>query len=498
MGVIQRQGIKHSIVNFTGLILGTASTIFIYSQRETVEAYGLVQYLLSIGIIGYPLFALSGQTVAIRFFPHFQNKSNGHNGLLPLLLLLCLAGWGISAVIAVVFWSPISAALTAGSPLLQEYLWMALPLALFYTLAVVLSTYCVNFKRIVVPSILIDFSLKLFLPLQMVALWQGWISLQLALWLLLAHYVLMMTGMVIYLRALGEWQWQPRWSFLTPALRAEIGRYAGFGMITGFALLLATKADTLMVGTLATIKGAGIYAIALNIAAAVEIPGKSLYSASASFVARYLADENWAEMKSLYQKVSINLLSAGLLLFGCIWVSAEQLYEFMPNSAEVSKGKYVLLFLCIAKLVDMTSGLNNQLVYYSKFYRYSIFSLSILAAANISFNLWLIPELGLTGAAIATLLSVTCYNLFNLYLVWRKFRIQPFTRQTPLAAVLSLLALAAAWFLPSSGSDLLDIVVRSGTYALLFAILVLRFRVSPDINRLWSDLLARIKKGRQG
>lgn len=498
MGVIQRQGIKHSIVNFTGLLLGTASTIFIYSQRETVEAYGLVQYLLSIGIIGYPLFALSGQTVAIRFFPHFQNKSNGHNGLLPLLLLMCLAGWGISAVMAGVFWSPISAVLTSGSPLLQEYLWMALPLALFYTLAVVLSTYCVNFKRIVVPSILIDFSLKLFLPLQMVALWQGWISLQLALWLLLLHYFLMMIGMVIYLRSLGEWQWQPQWSFLTPALRAEIGRYAGFGIITGFALLLATKADTLMVGTLATIKGAGIYAIALNIAAAVEIPGKSLYSASASFVARYLADENWTEMKSLYQKVSINLLTAGLLLFGCIWVSAEQLYEFMPNSAEVSKGKYVLLFLCIAKLVDMASGLNNQLVYYSKFYRYSIFSLSVLAAANISFNLWLIPEFGLTGAAIATLLSVACYNLFNLFLVWRKFGMQPFTWQTPLAVALSLLALSAAWFLPSGGSDLLDIVIRSGTYALLFAFLVLRFRVSPDINQLWNDLLARIRNYRHG
>lgn len=493
MGVIQRQGIKHTIVNFTGLILGTASTIFIYSQRETVEPYGLVQYLLSIGIIGYPLFALSGNTVAIRFFPHFQNKSNGHNGLLPLLMLMCLMGWGISVVVAALFWKPLTAALGAGSPLLQNYLWMAMPLALFYTLAVVLSTYCVNFKRIVVPSILIDFSLKLFLPLQMIALWQGWISLSVALWLLLLHYFLMMIGMIIYLRQLGEWRWKPQWAFLTPELRAEIGRYAGFGVITGFALLLATKADTLMVGTLATIKGAGIYAIALNIAAAVEIPGKSLYSASASFVARYLADENWAEMKSLYQKVSINLLAAGLLLFGCIWVSAEQLYEFMPNSAEVSKGKFVLLFLCVAKLVDMASGLNNQLVYYSKFYRYSIFSLSVLAAANICFNLWLIPELGLTGAAVATLLSVSCYNLFNLFLVWRKFRIQPFTRQTPLVILLSVLALAAVWFLPSSGSNLPDILLRSGLYALLFAFLVLHFRISADVNQLWGDFLQRFK-----
>jgi len=494
MGVIQRQGIKHSIVNFTGLLIGTASTIFIYSQREAVEAYGLVQYLLGIGIIGYPLFALSAHTVAVRFFPKFQDKSQGHHGMLPLLILLCLTGWGISVIIAALFWAPIKAALASGSPLLQEYLWMTIPLALFYTLAVVLSTYCINFKRIVVPSILIDFSLKLFLPLQMIAIWQGWISLPTALWLLLLHYFLMMIGMVIYLKLLGEWHWRPQWSFLTPELRGDIARYAVFGVITGFALLLATKADTLMVGSLTTIKGTGIYAIALNIAAAVEIPGKSLYGASASFVARYLADENWTEMRSLYQKVSINLLAAGLLLFGCIWVSADNLYELMPNSAEVSQGKFVLLFLCVAKLVDMACGLNNQLVYYSKFYRYSIVSLSVLAVANIAFNLWLIPIMGLTGAAVATLLSITCYNLFNLILVWRKFHIQPFTRNTLVVAGLSVAALAAVWFLPATGINLLDIALRSGAYALIFAVLVLYFRVSTDINQLWGDFLNRLSR----
>lgn len=493
MGVIQRQGIKHSIVNFTGLIIGTASTIFIYTQREAVEAYGLVQYLLGVGIIAYPLFSLSANTVAIRFFPIFQDKSKGHHGILPLLILLCFAGWGFSTAVATLFWDSIESTLASGSPLLQKYLWMALPMALFYTLAVVLSTYCINFKRIVVPSILIDFSLKLFLPVQMIAIWQGWISIPTALWLLLLHYFLMMTGMVIYLKQLGEWHWRPQLSFLTPALRADIARYAAFGVVTGFALLLATKADTLLVGSLTTIKGTGIYAIALNIAAAVEIPGKSLYGASASFVARYLADENWTEMRALYQKVSINLLAAGLLIFGCIWVSAGQLYALMPNSAEISQGKFVLLFLCIAKLVDMGCGLNNQLVYYSKFYRYSIFSLSVLAVANISFNLWLIPLMGLTGAAIATLLSITCYNLFNLFLVWRKFHIQPFTRNTAMVAGLSLIAITGVWFLPATGVNLLDIALRSGSYALIFAMLVLHFRVSPDVNQLWGDLINKIK-----
>lgn len=496
MGVIQRQGIKHSIVNFTGLAIGTASTMFIYSQQEVVEAYGMVQYLMSIGIIGFPLFALSSNIVAIRFFPRFEDAAKGHHGFLPLILLMCLAGWGLCTLLVLPVWGSVHDFLARDSPLLQQYLWMAVPFTLLFTLASVLYTYAVNFKRIVIPSILVEFSVKLFLPVQMLAIWIGWISLNTAVWWLTGHYLLVVIGMIVYLNHLGQWHWRPDWSFISPELRRDITRYAGFGIINGFALLVATKADTLMVGSLTTMKSTGIYAIALNIAAAIEIPSKSMYGASLSFVAKYLADENWTEMRILYQKVSINLLIAGFGVFGCVWLSANDLYALMPNSAEVSQGKYVLLFLGLSKLVDMGASLNNQLVYYSNYYRYSMVSLVILAIANIGFNIWLIPLLGLTGAAVATLLSVTCYNLFSLYLVWQKFHIQPFTRETLKVCALGVAGMAVVWLVPLTAYPAVNILLRSGLYALLFGALVLYTRVSPDINQLWSDFLLRWKKER--
>lgn len=494
MGVIQRQGIKHSIVNFAGLAIGIASTLFVYSRQDVVEAYGLVQFLLSIGIIGLPLFSLSANTVAIRFFPRFEDKTTGHHGFISLVLLMCLAGWGICLLIALLARGPIEHLLTHNSPLLSQFLWMALPLALFFTISAVLGTYSINFRRIVIPSILIDFTFKIFLPIQMVAIWQGWISIRTAIWLLLAHYFLVMMGMIIYLDRLNQWHLRLNWSFITPELRRDMARYAGFGIINSFALLLATKADTLMVGSLTTMKSTGIYAVALNIAAAIEIPTKSMYGASLSFVAKYLADENWTEMEILYRKVSVNLLLAGLFIFGCIWLSVNDLYALMPNSAEMSAGKYVLLFLSLAKLVDMGASLNNQLVYYSTFYRYSMFSLIILAIANIGFNLWLIPLWGLTGAAVAVLLSITCYNLFSLALVWIKFRMQPFSKNTLVLFGLALLAMGVVWFLPSTGYLAINIVVRSGAYALIFGGLAIYLRVSPDLNDMLTGLLSRLRK----
>ncbi|MFN0175295.1 MAG: polysaccharide biosynthesis C-terminal domain-containing protein [Saprospiraceae bacterium] len=490
MGVIRRQSLKHSAVNLAGLGLGAASTFFVYPH--VLEAYGLAQVLLSVSLVGLPILALGANTVAIRFFPQFQNKANGHNGFLPLLLGLCATGFIIAVLLTWVFWEPFSVALEYRSPLLREYLWMALPLAFCYITSSVLAVYSSNFKRIVVPSILLDFSQKLALPLLLIAVWKEWLPLQTAMIGLLIHAALVTSGLVLYLRHIGEWYWRPNWAFITPALRREMLQFIGFGAFGGFALLVAAKSDVFMVGSLSAVKAAGVYAIAAYLATVIEIPTKSLYAASASSVSKYLADNNFVELEKLYKSVSINLLVAGLLLFGSIWISVDSLFGLLPNGDELAAGKWVLLFIGLSRVVEMGTGLNNYMVYYSQYYRYSLVSLGVLATANILLSIWLIPLLGITGAALATLLSISGYNAVSLWLVWLKFRLFPFTRDTVKGVALALAAYFFADLIPLSGYDLLDLALRSGLFAVIFVVLVLHFRVSEDLNGL-----AKMVKGKR-
>lgn len=499
MGVIRRQSLKHSAVNIVGLVIGAVSTLFVYPHA--LEAYGLMQVLLSVGMIGLPLLTLGGNTVAIRFFPRFQNKQSGHNGFLPLLLAMCLAGCLLAGVLAALFWQPLAAFLAArakgSSTLLSEYLWMAIPLAFFYVTGVVLSLYSSNFKRIVVPSLLIDFSQKIVIPALLLAVWQGWIPLETALWGLLVHSFLVMTGMVLYLRWLGEWHWQPKWNFLTPDLKKELWQFIGFGALGGFALQMASKIDVFMVGSLGSLQAAGIYSIAAYIAAAIDIPTKSLYAASASSVAKYLADDNRPELESLYKKVSINLLVAGLLLFGAVWISVDSLFQIVPNGETVAAGKFVLLFIGLSRIVEMGTGLNNYMVYYSRYYLWSLVSLGVLAIVNFILNVVLIPRYGINGAAIATLLSVTCYNAVSVWLVWLKFRLFPFSGNSFKAVLMALSVFLVVQLMPKTGFALADIALRSGLYVLIFGILVLHFRISPDLNAGLNVLKARYFSGKK-
>lgn len=488
---------KYSIVNLAGLMIGAVSTFFVYPHA--LVAYGLFQVLQSVGMIGMPLLTFGANTVAIRFFPRFQDKASGHHGFVVVLAVLCGVGILVSTAVVSIFWDNIlhfmqTRAKDGAEALLPTYFWLALPLAFFYSIGLVLSVYSSNFKRIVIPSLLLDFSQKIIAPLLLIAVWQQWISLETALYGLVAHSMLVMLSLVFYLRWLKEWHWNPQPAYLTPALRKELLQFILFGAVGGFALQLASKVDVFMVGSMSALKDAGVYSIAGYIAAGIDIPTKGLYAASASSVAQYLAKDDRQELENLYKKVSINLLVAGFLLFGAAWTSVDELFHIMPNGKEVSSGKFVILFIGISRLVEMGTGLNNYLMYYSKYYLYALVSLSILAAANISLNLWLVPRMGINGAAIATLISVASYNLISVVLVWYKFRLQPFTSKTLWVIVSGFVAYWLVFFIPKSGIDLLDIVIRSGLYALIFGGLAFYFRLSADLNDMLRMLASKLKR----
>ncbi|MEZ4925617.1 MAG: oligosaccharide flippase family protein [Saprospiraceae bacterium] len=494
MGVIRRQSLKHVFVSLVGMVIGAFSTFLIYPHVR--EGYGLVQIMIQIGLLGLPLMSLGANTVAIRFFPKFQDKSLGHNGFLPVLLSLCILGFSLTGILAYVFWEPYMEQVAARAPLIREYLWMAFPMAFFYVVSTILFAYAANFKRIVVPSILLDFSQKLVLPILMVALWQGWIPLKLALWGMVIHSCSVTIGMILYLRWLGEWHWKPNFKFLTPALQKEMAAYIGFWTLGGFALLLATKSDIFMVGSMSATKAAGTFAIVATLAALIELPIKSLYSASVSSVARHLADHNYAELGKLYKSVSINLLVAGLLLFCGLWINIESLFHFFPASevTEMSAAVWVFFFIGLAKLAEMSTGLNNYMIYYSPHYLYSLISLVLSAALTIVLNITLIPIYGITGAAISILCSVCFYNSFGVWFVWYKFGLFPFSKNTILAIGMAVLSFALARLIPFCNFDLLDILIRGGAFALLFAFLVIYFNVSPDLTELWLLVRQKLKR----
>ena len=491
MGVIQRQGFKHSIVNLVGLVLGGASTLWLYPL--VIGEYGIFQLILSVGVISMPLLALGANTVAIRFFPHFQDNKRGHHGFLTLLFGLFLAGSIFAGSILFLFWDQLLSWLPSDKAnTLNKYLFQVIPIACLWVLSSLLSVYSYNFKRIVVPSLLLDFSQKITVPILLWLVYKCWLTLDQAIWGLLAHGLLVFLGLLYYINSIGQLHLKLDWRFLTPSLKRELGRFILFSSFGTFAILLISKADLFLVGSLLPIDNTGIYSIAVFLAAVIEVPTKSLYSASVSSVALHIANNDLPALESLYKKVSINLLCIGLLLFGALWISIDDIYRVMQKTEIVSNGKWVFFFIGLGKLADMASGLNNYMIVYSPHYMRALIPMGLLAIVNIAFGIYLIPIHGLIGAAVATLISITLYNLLSILIVWQKFKVVPFDTHTLLAVTLAFIVYLLVLLIPRIDRfPILNAVLHAGPYVVGLGGLFLHLRVSTDLNDLVRQLFNR-------
>ena len=109
-------------------------------------------------------------------------------------------------------------------------------------------------------------------------------------------------------------------------------------------------------------------------------------------------------LKSLYQRSSLTLFIISGLLFLLILLNLDDLYKMLPEAYR--NGFVIFVWLGLAKVYDALMGNNNSILYNSDYYRAVLLMGVLLAAMTIVFNLWLIPEYGLDGAAIASFFRI--------------------------------------------------------------------------------------------
>lgn len=492
MGLVQRQGIKYSIINWFGILIGALSIVFVYPLA--LEEYGAIRFFLDTTLFLFPVLSFGIGSVAIRFFPVFEEKSNGHHGYLGLLLLWGGISYIIFGLIALCLWGHISDFYAKKNPEISNYIWIIFPTSFFYLLNFILNQYVVNFGRIVIPSLLIDVSQKIVIPILLVVYIHGYISLEFMLCAIPGYLFLVSVLLYLYIQSLGENFLRIDFSFIDIKMVKNMLYYAVYGVIGGLGFFIVTKLDTWTVPTYIGLKSNGVYSISAFIAGIMEVPLRGIVIATTPLISKSWYNENIEQIKELYQKASINLFMAGLLLFGTFWVSVEPFFRVVANGEVLESGKILILILGVGKLFDMSAGLNNHILSYSNRFYLSYAQIILSALLGITVSVLLLPGYGMVGAALATVASTIFLNLLSLYFNWKYFRIQPFTMKFVKAFLIGLAAYSLVSFMPVPASNWWTIVIKSGTFATFFLLLVLRFRISPELNQAVFSFLEKARK----
>ena len=184
-----------------------------------------------------------------------------------------------------------------------------------------------------------------------------------------------------------------------------------------------------------------------------------------------------------------------MLLF-FIWINLTPLFAVIPNGEQYVSGMWVVLFLGVANILNSTLSIATNILNFSKHFSFSLLFISLLTAAAIGFNLLLIPPLGVTGSACATLLAYIVYFTPLLTLLWRKLGISLFSRKQLWVFLFTLflfgLNLLWQWLISplfdSLGSGLSIVLTQALLRTLFFALIayvgIRRMHISSEVDRI--------------
>ena len=84
MGVIVRQTLKASTVNYAAAAVGVVNTFFLFTLCFTESQLGQIRYIQEVAALVASSCSLGVFNVVVRFFPEFQTEDGKNNALLTI------------------------------------------------------------------------------------------------------------------------------------------------------------------------------------------------------------------------------------------------------------------------------------------------------------------------------------------------------------------------------------------------------------------------------
>lgn len=495
MGIIKRQSIKNSIVNYVGVLIGAISVIFIYPQIDENDL-GIIQFTMNTAILLAPLAGFALSLTAIQFYSDFHVDEKENSGYLFLLS-------ASTFLFSIFFVSLINIFRFSIAPFFGadavKFL-HALPYILIFTviisLANLFTAYIALFNRVVVPSVLQNLLLKIALPILVLLYAYGYITFADLYKGLTFTLGCMLLGMIWYIGYLGQLKIKPNFNILKVPLLKRMVSYSSFNIIVSFGGMLAQRVDLLLIVPMTQQFGnAAVFGFGFFISEAIDVPRKALSSISSPMISNSLKSNNITHVNEVYRKSALLQFIAGVYLLAGVWVCADSLFDLMPKNGDVYReGKNIILLLGMARLVDMATGINAEIITYSQYYKFNFVSLLTMAVLNVSLNLLLIPQLGIEGSALATLLSIIVVNLWRLLFIYKKMSIQPLTIKMVWVMIMGIMAWFVADSTPSVSVPFLNIFVKGTIVTIIYVAGILYFKISPDVTAISQIIKNLFKK----
>jgi len=491
MGIVQRQTIRGTAWSYLGALLGFVNIILLSPKIFTTGEIGVVQLLLSFATMLAQFSSLGFANVINRLFPYFRDGRGRHHGFLGLAVVITLAGF-LGALIFLKIYGPhFEQANLERSPLISEYSFYLPALLLVTLLFNLLDNYNKVLYDAVLGTFLREFLFRVFNHVFILLFWAGVIDFGgYVFWYIVSQGIpLIIIFISLLIRKEISLRLEP--GFITPHLKREIIILSLFGILTGISTVTLTTLDKLFINTYLGEDEVGIYSIASYFAVLITLPGRSVSKISIPFLAESWKKDDLETIDDMYGRSSVSQYAVGLLIFIGLLVNIDNIFRLLPDV--YSKSAAVIILISFGNLVSGSAGINGVILSTSSLYRYQTWLMFILIGLFVGTSVIFIPMFGITGAALAAMISNIIYSMLGVVLTGKRFGLWPYSMIHLKLTLVGAAALAAGYLVPQI-SLIPDIIVRSLLVTAIFTAGVWFWKLSDDLNGVAESLLERFRR----
>lgn len=475
MGIIAKQSIYNVVSIGLAFLIGAVNMVYLYPTYPGKEFQGLIVALLANSNLIQPFISFGVQHTLIKYFSEAQSKEE-RDRLLWFVLLFPLVIIALILPFYFQFNTALLELIAGKGNGVSRFPFLILAIAIstayfevfFSWLRVHLKTVFGNFLKEVYPRVLVFLLLMTYIL--------EWIDLDGFINFLIIGYYLRLLCVMCY----SFFIYIPSFNFHLPSNWTSLLRYSALIFLSGAAASFILDIDKSMIFAITKDENVAFYAVALYIAAVIEAPGRAMFQITSPMVAQAINSNDLNRLEELLKKSSINLMVVSGLAFLIVNLNLLDFYKLI-NQPGYASAFSVVIIISLGKFFSMSMGCLNNIISNSKYYPY-VFWFSVSSAVlAVLLNYYLISAYGIMGAAFATLIVILFINSCKLILIYYAFNIHPYNRKSLSIIGSIFLIYGMVYSIPSIGSPIIAILLRSLAILILFLVPFYFFKWSSEI-----------------
>ena len=490
MNRILKQSFWSTIIIYIGVVLGFINSIFLFPKFLSPDQIGLIRQIISASTILIPLTTFGVGASYIKFYPTFKKNKNEKNEYFTFYFLIISISYLLIFSVLNFLFNDIKNLFTEKSELLFQYFDILLLILLFMSFTSLFEAFLRSRYNTIMNNYVNGVSNRLLTSISIIIFSYGLISFNDLIFLQPLIYFIGLLIIIFYSYKIEKFTINLNFQNIKKSFN-KIINFNAYSFLGAFSTMLVLNVDVLMVTSILGLTETGIYTTAFYIGMIIEIPRRAISQISTPYISENLKSNNYSKIEKNYRDVSLHQSMIGVIFLVLILINLDNIYNIIPNTEKFISGKNVVYIIGISKLIIMSFSYNSELISLSKYYRFTVITILSLALLTIILNVLLIPLYGMEGAAIASLISITIFNIIKFLYIKLKMKISPFSIDTFKIILIGIFIYYFSSFIPQFENIYLDIILKSIITISFYISILYSLRISPAFNKMMKKVIRK-------